>query len=116
MTHGIETGNKKYQHIRRDDEKWLLEDLQAIKRTVRKYIASAQPPDETEAAPSEKKNHKKSMTIDRVLAFVIFGIFGLVILLLGFYLIVKENYVVGIPGVVFGIVFVLALILFEIYR
>lgn len=44
MAHGIETGDKTYKHLRRDDEKWLLENLHTMKRTVRKYIATLQPP------------------------------------------------------------------------
>ena len=56
------------------------------------------------------------MTIDRILAILILGIFGSITLIAGIYLIIKEIYIVGIPSGLFGAVFVIAFILFEKYR
>jgi len=101
MAHGIETGDKTYKRLRRDDEKWLLEDLHAMKRTVRKYIATLQPPNENETDASVQKGHKKMMTLDRILAIIVLGLFGSITFLAGLYLIIKGNYLVGVPGLVF---------------
>jgi hypothetical protein len=115
MAHGIETGNKKYKHIRRDDEKWLLTDLHEIKRTVQKYIARLQPPNENEKDASVKKS-QKMLTGDIILGILVLGILGSMSLLTGLYLIIQAKYDIGVPVTVFGVVFVIAFILFEKYR
>ena len=83
MAHGIETGDKKYNLLGRDDEKWFFEDLHAMKRTVRKYIATLQPPNENETDASVQKGHKKMMTLDRILVSIVLGLFGSITLLAG---------------------------------
>ena len=83
MAHGIETGDKTYKRLRRDDEKWLLEDLHAMKRTVRKYIATLQPPNENKTDTSVQKGYKKMMTLDRILAIIVLRLFGSITLLAG---------------------------------
>jgi len=116
MAHGIETDNKRYKHLRRDDEKWLFEDLYAIKNTIRKYIARLQYHDENETDTRVKQAHKKTMTIDRMIAIILLGIFGSLALLTGIFLIIKGNYVVGVMLGVFGTTFVIAFVLYEKYR
>lgn len=73
MTSGVETGNTNEKQVRRDDEKWLLEDLHTIKRTVEHSIASLQRSNERDK--TEKKNQGKMLTIDRILVIGILGIF-----------------------------------------
>jgi hypothetical protein len=116
MPRGIETGGKKYLHRRCDDEKWLLEDLRAEKRTVEKYITSLRPPDEDGTGSTVKKDIMRRITVDRILALVIFGLFGSICFLGGLYLLIRGNAVVGVPGVVFGIIFIVTYVLLEKYR
>ena len=116
MVQGIETDSKKYKHIKRDDEKWLSKDLRVIKKTVEKYIDDIRPNYENEIDKSEKKSKKKMMTIDRIIAILFLGIFGLITLITGIYLIIKNNYLLGAPLGIFGAVFVITFYLFEKYR
>lgn len=116
MVRGIATDSNRYKHKKRDDEKWLCEDLHVFKRTVEKYIDNLRCNNEEEIYKSEKKSKKKRMTIDRVLAILILGIFGSITLLTGIYLLIKSNYVLGIPIEVFGVILVISFYLFEKYR
>jgi hypothetical protein len=96
MVQGIETDNKKYKHKKRNDTKWLSEDLNEIRKTTEKYIDSIRPEDEKEINGYPKKSKKKTMTIDRIIAIILLGIFGPIALVIGIYLNLQENYVIGI--------------------
>ncbi len=115
MVRGIATDSNRYKHKKRDDEKWLTEDLHVIKRTVEKYIDNLRR-NEEEINKSVKKSKKKMMTIDRVLVILILGIFGSTALITGIYLLLISNYVLGIPIGVFGAISVISFYLFEKYR
>ena len=116
MVRGLATDGKKYKHINRNDEKWLSKDLNDIKKTVVKYIDNIRPDNEKAKDSLHKKSKKKKMTIDRIFAILILGIFGSITLITGIYLIIKETYFLGGSLGVFGAVFVLAFILYEKYR
>jgi len=112
MTKGIETDSKRYKHINRDDEKWLFKDLYDIRKTIENYIDSIRPNDENKI----DKSVKKTIAIDRIIAILFLGLFGLIIFIVGIYLIIKVNYVVGIPLVIFGSIFLVAFYLNEKHR
>lgn len=114
MVRGIATDNKKYKHKNRNDEKWLCEDLYVYRKTVEKYIDNLRPKDEEETAKSLKK--KKEMTLDRIIAILILGIFGSITVIFGIYMIIKGIYIIGVPSGVFGAIFVISFLLFEKYR
>jgi|SRR4030042_1982285 len=111
MTKGIETGSKKYTHINRDDEKWLFKDLYDIRKTIEDYIDLIRPNDENKI----DKSVKKTMTIGRIISILFLGLFGLIMFIVGIYLITKVNYVIGISLVIFGSVFLVAFYLNEKY-
>jgi len=69
-----------------------------MKRTVSNYIATIRPPDENDTDLSLKKRHKKMLTLDRILAIMVLGLFGSITLLAGLYLITKGKYIVGFLG------------------
>lgn len=116
MVHGIETDNKKYKHFRRDDETWLLTDLQEIKRTVAQYIARLPSPGEDVTDAQVALHRKKIMIGDVILGILVLGILGSLSLLTGLYLIIQGKMGIGVPITVFGLVFLIAFILFEKYR
>lgn len=115
MVRGIATDGKKYKHLKRNDEKWLCKDLNDIKKTVENYIDNIRP-DEKKTNETVKKAKKKTMTIDRIFAIIVLAIFGSISLITGIYLILKENYLIGISLTIFGSIFVITFILYEKYR
>ena len=111
MVQGIETDDKIYRHKKKDDIKYLSKDLNVFRRTVEKYINSLRPADEKEVDSSLKKE-KKRVTIVDIISIGLLGIFGSLTLIIGMYLIVNENFVLGVPLGVFGAVSVICFILY----
>jgi hypothetical protein len=112
MVHGIETDRKKLSKVKKSDEKWFTDDLQDIKRTVEHYIDEVRPAngkDEDYIVKSPKSNVIRY-------AIMLLGIFGLIVLITGIYLSLKENSTLGIPVILIGGTFFLALVLSEVYR
>ena len=116
MVRGIATDSKRYKHKKQNDEKWLCEDMLVWKRYVEKYIDNLKPNDEKEINDSVKKSKKKMMTVDRVFAILILGVFGPITLITGIYMTLKGIYVLGVPLGLFGAIFVIAFFLYEKYR
>ncbi len=116
MVHGIETGSKKYTHFRRDDEKWLLTDLQEIKKTVSHYIAGLPPPTDQGPSVGKTSHRRKMLMYDIVLGILVFGILGSLSVITGAYLTIQGKAGVGAPLSIFGLVFILVFILFLKYR
>jgi hypothetical protein len=52
------------------------------------------------------------MTLDRILVIIVLGLFGSITLLAGLYLLIKGNCLVGVPGLVFGTIFIIAFFLY----
>ncbi len=116
MVRGLATDGKKYKHINRNDEKWLSKDLNDIKKTVEKYIDDIRPDNEKAIDSLQKKSKKKKMTIDRIFAILILGIFGATTRIIGIFLIIKGTYFLGGSLSIFGAVFVLTFIMYEKYK
>lgn len=112
MTKGVETDSKRYKHIKRDDEKWLFKDLYDIRKTIKNYINSIRPSEENKI----EKSVKKGMSIGRIIAILFLGLFGSIMLIVGIYLIINANYVLGVSLGIFGFVFLVAFFLNEMYR
>ena len=109
MVHGLATDDKKYKHKKRNNLKWLCKDLNVYKKTVEKYIDNLRSKDEIEIK-------SVMMTLDRIIAILFLGIFGSITLITGICLIIKGNYVLGVPLGFIGAVFVVAFCLYEKYR
>ena len=116
MPHGIETDDKKYKHKKRNEIKWLAEDLYEIRKTYENYIDSIRPDEKKEKSSTVTKEEKTVLTSVRVVQILILGILGSIILIGGVYMFMKDNNVVSIPLVLIGAVFVIALVLNVIYR
>ena len=116
MVRGIATDSNRYKHKKRNDEKWLCEDMLVWKRYVEKYIDNLRPNDEKEINKSVKKGKKKMLTVSRVFEILILGVFGSITLITGIYILLKGNFVLGVPLAIIGAIFVIALILNEKYR
>jgi len=115
MVQGIETDDKVYKHKRKDDIKYLSKDLNVFRRTVEKYIESIRPKDEKKFTTSGKKS-KKRVTLVGIISILFLGLFGSISLITGIFLIIKQNYVIGVPIGVFGTVAVICFILYEKYN
>jgi hypothetical protein len=113
MVRGIATDGKKNKRINRNDEKYLCEDLYAIRETVEHYIDEIRPEDEE--VITEYK-HKKGMDFVRILSILFLGIFGSISLISGIYLIFIQTYFTGFSFLIFGAVAILCFILYEKYR
>ena len=118
MVLGIDTDSNKYKHKKRNDEKWLGEDMLVWRRYVERDIQKLRNKNKKEMIPSSKDRKNEMLTVTRALQILILGVFGPITLLAGVYLtlIIKGNYVVGIPIILIGAIFVIALILNEKYR
>jgi hypothetical protein len=116
MVHGIATNNKRYEHKKMNDEKWLSEDMLVWKRYVERDMQKLVSKNKKETNESLKDSKKKTLTVIRILQILILGVFGPITLIGGLYVLIKENYVVGIPFTIIGAIFVIALILNEKYR
>ena len=116
MVRGIATDSNRYKHKKRNDEKWLCEDMLVWKRYVERDCNEVGTRNEKEMNKSVKKSKKKMITVSRVFEILILGVFGPITLITGTYIILKGNYVVGVPLGIIGAIFVIALILNEIYR
>lgn len=114
MVQGIETGGKKYKHIKKNDEKWLAKDLNAIRKTVENYINSRRPSDDEDIDKIVTKSNKKTMSFVRIIS-IILGIIGFFALISGIYLLIQENYIIGITTSLIGAVFLISFIFFEKY-
>jgi len=115
MVRGIATDNK-YKHKKRNDEKDMCEDMLVWKRYVERDITELGSRNEKEIDTSVTKKENKTLTPVRVLEILILGIFGPITLIAGIYMLLIENYVVGVPLTIIGAIFVIALILNEKYR
>jgi len=117
MVQGIETGEKKYKHKKKDDIKWLAKDVNEIRKTAENYIDSKRPNNDEEINGTVKMSTTETWSFIRIIA-IILGIIGFFSLLSGIYLlfIIQEKFVIGITGCLIGIVFLLTFILFEKYR
>ena len=115
MVRGIATDGKKYKHVHRD-EQWLCEDLHEVTRSVEHYIDRIRPSDDEQQHVSVHKSTKKTMTVDRIIAIILLGIFGSAALITGIFLLLQENYFIGAFLGLFGAIFVIAFCLFEHYR
>jgi hypothetical protein len=116
MVQGIETGDKKYKHKKKDDVKWLAKDLNEIRKTAENYIDSKRPKNDEELNVTVKRGMSETWSFIRIIA-IILGIIGFFSLLFGIYLlfIIQGNFVIGITGCLIGLVFLLTFILFEKY-
>jgi len=116
MVHGIATDNKRYKHKKLNDEKWLSEDMLVWRRYVERDIQQSGIKNDKEVNKSSNNMSKKMLTGTRVFQILILGVFGPITLIAGLYMLIKENYVAGIPFTLIGAIFVIALILNEKYR
>ena len=117
MGHGIDTSSTKNKPVTMNDEKWLGEDMLVWRRYVERDIQELGRKNEKETKSAVKKRRKTPLSATRVLQILILGVLGPVIFTGGLLLLLaKENYVVGIPFTIIGAIFVIALVLNEIYR
>ncbi len=116
MVRGIATDNKKYKHKKRNDEKDMCEDMLVWRRYIQRDIDKLRNRNQKEISTSEKKDEKETISPVRVLQILILGILGPIILIGGVYMLINEINIVSVNLVLIGAVFVIALILNEIYR
>jgi len=93
----------------------MFEDMLVWKIYIQRDITKLRNHKEKEISKPEKKEEKKILTPVRVLEILILGIFGPITLIAGIYA-MSSNFVVGLPIAAIGAVFVIALILNEIFR
>ena len=108
------TKNKKQKKM--SEEQRLGEDMLVWRRYVERDIQKAGSAIRNEIGPSTTTKEKQGISVSRALQIILLGFFGPCVLVLGLYLLVKGNGVVGVLAVIIGIVFVIALILNEKYR
>ena len=113
MVRGIATDSKKYKPKNRNDEKYLSEDLNVIRKTVENYIDDIRPKDDEDLTKYERK---KGTDFVRIFAILFLGILGSISLITGLYLIYKQTYFTGFSFTIFGAVAILCFILYEKYR
>ena len=116
MVKGIEIDDSTYKHKKRDDVKWLSEDLNIIRKITEGYIDSIRP-DGTRAG--EKKvlqDEHVLITPVRVFEILLLGLLGPIVLIGGFVMFMNGYPIVSIPVIFIGLVMVIALVLNEIYR
>lgn len=114
MVQGIETGDKKYKHKKKNDVKWLTKDLNEIRKTAENYIDSKRSDNDEEINVTVKKSISETCSFIRIIA-IILGIMGFFTLISGIYLllIIQENFVISITTSLIGLVFLVTFILIE---
>ncbi|MBN1280212.1 MAG: hypothetical protein JXA00_01035 [Candidatus Thermoplasmatota archaeon] len=115
MVRGIATDEKKYKHVRQDDDQWLSKDVQEIRKTAELYIEGLRPVDDQETPGRRAQRSAHDMRIIHMLV-ILLGIFGTMTLLAGLYFLIKGNGIIGVSATSIGAVFMMALLLYEKYN